>query len=118
MKSTSILAVWFVLTAVLIGAAQERAPDGTVNPTPVKTVNAKYTAAALKERIEGTVGLNAEVRDDGTVGAVKVTRSLDTQYGLDEAAIAAMRQWRFRPGTKDGKPAAVSVDVEMTFKLK
>jgi TonB family protein len=52
------------------------------------------------------------------VGEVKVTGSLDKQFGLDAAAVDAMKQWEFTPGTKEGRPVAVRVDVEMTFHLK
>jgi TonB family protein len=38
--------------------------------------------------------------------------------GLDQAAIEALEQWRFRPGTKDGNAVDVHVHVEMTFTLK
>jgi len=47
-----------------------------------------------------------------------VTKSLDQKYGLDDQAVTAMKKWQFKPGTKDGKPVAVRVTVEMTFKLK
>ena len=38
--------------------------------------------------------------------------------GLDQQAVKAAKQWRFRPGTKDGKAVAVSVTLEMRFTLK
>jgi TonB family protein len=47
-----------------------------------------------------------------------VTRSLDGVLGLDQAAIEALEQWRFKPGTKDGKAVDVHVHVELTFTLK
>ena len=47
-----------------------------------------------------------------------VTQSLDKKYGLDDQAVKAMKQWSFKPGTKDGKPVTVRVDVQMSFTLK
>ena len=47
-----------------------------------------------------------------------VTESLDKEYGLDTQAVEAARQWLFKPGTKDGKPIAVRVTLEMVFTLK
>ena len=55
---------------------------------------------------------------DGRVGDAKIVRSLDTEYGLDQEALKAAKQWRFVPGTKDGHPVAVLVTLEMTFTLK
>ena len=75
-------------------------------------------AEAMGARIQGNVRLEAVVLTTGEVGDVEVTQSLDTVYGLDDEAVKAIRQWRFEPGTKDGKAVAVRVEVEMTFKLK
>ena len=54
----------------------------------------------------------------GDVGDVEVTRSLDTQYGLDDQAIEAVRQWKFEPGRRDGKVVPVQVTIEMSFTLR
>jgi len=37
--------------------------------------------------------------------------------GLDEKAIEAVRQWKFKPATKDGHPVAVQVNIEVSFRL-
>ena len=60
------------------------------------------------------------VRADGTVGDTKVMRSLDKEFGLDDAAIAAARQWTFQPAirNRDKKPVAVWVTIEMAFTLE
>ncbi len=55
---------------------------------------------------------------DGKVGDVTVAESLDSIYGLDKNAVAAMKQWEFKPGMKDGKPVAVRIHVQMAFTLK
>ena len=64
----------------------------------------------------GTVLLDCVVSRNGTVSRVKVLRPLDVD--LDRAAVRALEQWRFSPGTKGGKPVAVRVQVEMAFTLK
>ena len=76
-----------------------------------------YTTEA-REKIQGTVWMLAVVRRTGDVGDVQISRSLDAEYGLDRQAIKALKQWKFKPGTKDGKPVAVEVTIEMTFTLK
>lgn len=92
--------------------------DGVSLPVVVTQVKAEYTAAAMKARIEGTVVLESVVLEDGTVGDVRVQRSLDTEHGLDEQAVATMKLWRFKPGQRDGKPVAVRIYVEMRFTLR
>ena len=92
--------------------------NGVTLPAVVKQVKAVYTQEAMDAHIEGTVGLDVVVQADGSVGDVKVARSLDPTYGLDEQAVKAMKQWQFKPGTKDGKAVAVRVEVEIRFTLK
>jgi len=92
--------------------------DGVTLPTPIREVKASYTAAAVQAGIEGTVLTDAVVLADGKVGEVTVTQSLDKEHGLDTQAVEAVKQWLFKPGTKDGKPVAVRVTIEMTFTLK
>ena len=116
--------------AVVIGclaaplAAQDaqqpyRAKDpGIVVPVVVKSPNPRYPDEAREKRIQGIVQLDAVVLEDGTVGEVTVTKSLDDTYGVDRAAVAALKQWEFKPGQKDGKPVPVLVAVEMSFTLK
>lgn len=87
-------------------------------PKLIKEVKPQYTPEAKEARIQGTVWLEAVVLDTGEVGDVTVLKSLDTVYGLDDAAVVAIRQWLFEPGKKDGKPVAVRVEVEMSFTLK
>jgi TonB family protein len=56
------------------------------------------------------------VKGDGTVGDIRIVRSLDPE--LDQAAVDAAKQWQFDPGTREGKPVNVLVAIEMTFTLK
>lgn len=68
-------------------------------PQSILRVEPEYPASALEKGIEGTVVLNIQLFEDGSVGEVKVIRSLmPGEGGLDEAAIAAVRQWRYKPG--------------------
>ena len=90
--------------------------DGVSAPVLVKEVRPQYPAKAKDARIQGTVLLECVVETDGTVGDVKVTKSLDED--LDQEAIKAVKQWRFEPGKKDGKAVRVQITLEMTFTLK
>jgi TonB family protein len=90
--------------------------QGVVVPAVLQETKPKYTADAMRERIEGNVVLECIVEPDGSVGNVRVTQSLDSR--LDGEAVAALKLWRFKPGTKDGVAAPVQVRIEMTFRLK
>ncbi|HZR24550.1 MAG TPA: energy transducer TonB [Vicinamibacterales bacterium] len=110
-----------ILVATIAVAAQdqvEKPGNGVTMPQVVKTVKAQYTQEARDAHIEGRVTVDAVVLADGTVGQVKLEKSLDPTYGLDQAALDATKQWTFKPGTKDGKPIAVQVAIEHTFTLK
>ena len=110
-----------LLSVVAVGAQSDtvyKPGNGVSLPRDITRVKADYTNEARDQRIEGTVVMDIVVRADGSVGEVKVTRSLDSVYGLDANAVKATKQWRFEPGKKDGKPVAVAVSVEMTFALK
>jgi periplasmic protein TonB len=92
--------------------------NGVTLPIVVHEVKPDYTAEAKAARIQGAVLLEAVVLTDGNVGDVKVVRSLDTTYGLDQQAVNAAKQWTFEPGTKDSKAVAVRVQIELRFTLK
>jgi TonB family protein len=105
------------------GAAVARLPfsrqdAGVVMPKLLSDVKPQYTAAALQEKIQGDVELALVVRADGSVDGITVTKSLDTVYGLDDAAVTAAEQWTFTPGTKDGQHVDVLVHLNKRFTLK
>jgi protein TonB len=114
----AVLVVCIVVVAGLTGIAQERSREDVVLPRPTKSVKPGYTQAAIAAGIQGSVLVEVEVLEDGKVGEVRVVESLDAEYGLDQQALEAAKQWEFRPGTKAGKPVAVRVNIEMTFRLK
>ena len=84
----------------------------------MKEVKPAYTADAMRAKIQGSVWLECIVMPDGSVGEVKVTRSLDPIFGLDQEAIKAARQWRFAPGTRMGQAVPVQITIELTFTLR
>jgi protein TonB len=90
--------------------------NGVRDPVLTHEVKPVYTDAAKQRKVQGIVEMSAVVLGDGTVGDTRVTRSLDPD--LDSEAIKAAKQWRFEPGTKDGVPVNVRVNIEMTFTLR
>jgi TonB family protein len=91
---------------------------GVVLPRVLTQVKPVYPQPAMDAKIMGEVGLSAVVTADGAIDAVRVTRSLDTIYGLDQSAVDSVKQWTFAPATKDGQAVPVSVDLLVTFTLK
>lgn len=91
---------------------------GVVLPTIVKEVKPQYTQEAIDAHIEGFVQLAIVIEADGSVSDVRVTESLDPTFGLDDQAVKAAWQWSFKPATKDGKPVAIGVDLQLRFMLK
>ncbi len=92
--------------------------NGVSTPVVTHEVKPMYTSEAMRARIQGTVWVECVVRTDGSVGDVEVVRSLDPRFGLDEEAIKAAKQWRFRPGVRLGEPVPVRVTIELTFTLR
>ena len=114
------------LAAVLVAAsfasvaAQEiyKVGKDVSAPVPIKQVKADYTAEAKAQRIEGAVTLDVIINADGKVRDVKVAKSLDSVFGLDKSAVAAAKEWTFKPALKDGKAVPVQVGILMTFTLQ
>jgi TonB family protein len=94
--------------------------NGVTSPVLIREVKPNYTGEAMRAKLQGVVEMEAVVLPDGTVdpNRIKITRSLDSTFGLDQQAIIAVKQWRFRPGTLKGQPVAVIVNVELTFTLR
>ena len=126
MLAPILLSLLVTLQSGAIGAQDKPWPpagvvvpgNGVIAPRLVKDEKPKYTADAMRAQIAGSVWLEVVVLTDGKVGDVRVTQSLDRQFGLDDQAIAAVKQWEFKPGTKDGIAVPVVVKIEMTFTVK
>lgn len=87
-------------------------------PRLLREVKPQYTADAMRAKIQGTVLLECVVNTDGTVGRIDVLRSLDRNFGLDQEAVKAARQWRFAPGVRQGQAVPVLITIELTFTLR
>lgn len=81
-------------------------------PEALERVPPVYSAEMREKRLEGTVVVQALVGRQGEVVDVKVTKSIP---GLDDAAVAAVRRWKFKPALSEGKPVAVWVAVPVKF---
>jgi periplasmic protein TonB len=97
------------------GVGSYRVGSGVSAPIAIYDPEPEYTDEARQAKFQGTVMLWVVIGTDGRPRDIRVQRSLG--MGLDEKAIEAVRRWKFRPGMKDGVPAAVQVSVEVDFRL-
>jgi protein TonB len=90
-------------------------PGGNVKP-PDRIVNVRpdYPPMAIAARVSGSVTIEAIIGTDGVVRDAKVLRSVPL---LDEAALKAVRQWRYTPTLLNGVPVSVIMTVTVTFTL-
>lgn len=127
-----------VFTALLMmctvpwSAAQNKAPAKAPAKTPVieavaitdditpprlsEVASPLYTPEARKKKIEGAVTLAIVVNQKGDVVDAKVIKGLG--YGLDENAVVAVKEWKYKPAEKDGEPIAVKMEVTLDFFLR
>jgi periplasmic protein TonB len=92
--------------------------NGVAPPDLLYRTQPQYTAEAMRAKIQGVTLLSGIVGVDGTLQDIRIARSLDGTFGLDQEAIKCVRQWRFRPGTRQGKPVPVYVTIEVAFNLR
>lgn len=90
---------------------------GTPRLLKESRVDPVYPEKALAEEIEGSVVLDLVIRKDGTVAEVTVLRCKPTGWGLEQAAVEAVRQWRYEPARFRGEPVEVQLTVYVEFKL-
>ena len=98
------------------GGGVYRVGGGVTAPRLIKDVKPRYTGEALRNKIQGSVVLEAIVTRDGCTSHFRVVRSLDR--GLDEEAVVAAAQWRFEPGRLEGAPVDVLVTIVLDFSLR
>ena len=97
------------------GGGVFRIGGGVSAPKELYAPDPEYSEEARKAKYQGVCVLYVEVAPDGTTHNIHVVRSLG--LGLDEKAIEAVRNWKFEPAQKDGRPVTVAVNVEVNFHL-
>ena len=95
-----------------------RSGGGVTAPRLIKSARPDYTAEAMRAKIQGRVVLEAVVQPDGTVGEVRVKRSLDRKFGLDDSAVKSLKESRYAAGTKDAVAVPVLVTAEVSFAIR
>ena len=89
--------------------------SGDINaPAPLHKIDPKYPREMMKEHVEGEVILYGVILPDGTVGSIQVVHKLDPL--LDANSVAAFKEWKFEPATKNGQPVPLEAIVHIPFK--
>ena len=141
-----VLAVSWAAFAVPLQTTQAKAPEGKIaiadvvkaaaEPKLVHQVKPAYPAEAKEEKVEGVYVIDLVIGKDGAIHDARLAASaptmerlqeLKTEEGrfsgiegdkrLAEAALAAVKQWRYEPILKDGKPVDFEATVTVRFKL-
>jgi protein TonB len=86
-------------------------------PNCVACRDPSYSHQGRSAKISGSVVLHLIITAEGRAANIQVQRSLG--YGLDENAVKAVRNWRFKPAVgPEGKPVPVWTDIEVNFQIK
>ncbi len=102
------------------GGGLYRPGSQVTNPVVLYEKKPAYTAEAMRAKIQGAVEIEGVVMPDGSLANPRIVRSLDKTHGLDQKALEAVKQWRFKPGVlkATGQPVPIIVTIELTFTLR
>jgi TonB family protein len=89
--------------------------NGVSAPVLLSKMEPEYSPEALSAKYTGTVMLKVVIGADGTASDPQLMKSLG--FGLDEKAVDAVLQWRFKPAQKDGAAVPVQATIEVNFRL-
>jgi len=93
-----------------------RVGGDVTRPEKIAGPNPQYTEIARKARIQGVVIVEAIIDKTGVVTNVRVLKPLP--MGLDQAAVEAVKKWKFKPATLNGKPVDVYYNLTVNFRLQ
>jgi TonB family protein len=102
-------------TPVLNAPGAFRVGGDVKAPVVIRRVDPQYTDEARQNHISGIVIVEVVIDKSGRVRDAVVLKPLP--FGLDKAAIDAVRQWEFRPGTLNGEPVDVIFNLTINFRL-
>jgi protein TonB len=97
------------------GGGPKRIGGGVSAPQVIYQVEPEFSEEARKAKVAGNVLVNLWVGTDGLPSHVHVIRGVG--MGLDEKAVEAVRQYRFKPAMENGKPVLVELNIEVNFQI-
>ncbi len=81
-------------------------------------VQPEYPELARQAKVQGKVILQAVIFKDGSVSDIQVLQTPGEKLGFDESAVAAVRQWRYKPALQSGRPVDVIFTIVIDFTLR
>jgi periplasmic protein TonB len=97
------------------GGGPRRIGGGVSAPQVIFQVEPEFSEEARKAKVAGNVLVNLWVGTDGRPSHVRVIRGVG--MGLDEKAVEAVKQYKFRPAMENGKPVLVELNIEVNFQI-
>jgi TonB family protein len=98
-----------------VASARSGLQGAITQPVLIYKAEPEYSEEARKAKVQGSVMIHAEIDARGQIQNISIARGLG--LGLDERAAEAVRKWRFRPATQNGKPVAANALIEVSFRL-
>ena len=98
-----------------IASAQSGFQGSLTDPVLLWKAEPEYSDEARKAKLQGSVIMRVEIDARGQVQNIAVSQGLG--LGLDDRAIEAVRKWKFRAGTRNGKPVPTNALIQVTFRL-
>lgn len=110
---SSVTGSWIIHFSELHQQGLPRGLGELSAPDPIRKVDPKYPQDLVLQHVQGEVILYGVIRPDGNVDSIQLVRGVDKQ--LDANSIAAFRQWKFHPATKEGQAVPVEAIVHIPF---
>jgi periplasmic protein TonB len=112
LKSTIVLGTLFV-AVVLTPARAEDDAAFDVRPVPVKTPPPSFPSDLRRDGVSGMVAVKVLVDENGNVSECAVTKSSHAEF--EAPALAAVRNWKFKPASKGGAPVKAKLIIPIKF---
>ncbi|PWT84258.1 MAG: hypothetical protein C5B58_05015 [Acidobacteria bacterium] len=116
MRPPSLTHFAFLATGMIVGLASFAQTQKTIPPKPIHTVAAEYPDTPIRPVGDPTVLVMLTIPADGIPKDVKIAKGFRPEF--DQSATDAVRQWRFKPAMKDGKPIDVTVMLQVVFQRR
>jgi protein TonB len=110
----SVLSATHMATPTIAVPVRQRVSTGVMQGLLIRRIQPNYPPLAKAARIQGHVLLQAEISKDGTIQNLQLVSGHPM---LTQAAIEAVKQWRYRPYLLNGEPVAVETQVDVIFSL-